>query len=308
VASLAAPFKVEIDGRPAPDRNEEVLLYQTILGTLPFTALAPGAPPALSDEYVERVVRYMQKATKEAKVNTSWIDASPAYDEAVNAFVRGALSAEPLLAMQSLARVVAYHGMWGALAQAVLKFASPGVPDTYQGTELWDDSLVDPDNRRPVDYALRARLLAELDARGHDRLALARELVGSAEDGRIKLYVTARALRSRGELPGVFGAESEYEPLAPSGPAAAHAVAFARRHGGDEIAVVVPRLTAKLMGGALERPTGGAWAGTEVSLRPGRYEDAFTGVVHDARGGAVSLASLFEDFPVAWLVRLGDSA
>jgi (1->4)-alpha-D-glucan 1-alpha-D-glucosylmutase len=304
-AEAAVPHRVELDGQPAPDPNEEYLFYQTVLGSLPFELLTGEAHA----RYVDRLVAYMRKATKEAKVNTSWIDANPDYDAALEAFVRASLAEGSALyaALGDLARVVAFHGMWASLAQATLKFMSPGVPDTYQGTEVWDFSLVDPDNRRPVDYALRAAMLEALRARRREGVALARELVATATDGRIKMLVTHVALNTRRMLPELFGARVAYAPLAAVGARAEHVVAFARRAGGREVVVVVPRLTARLAGGRLEAPVGEVWHGTSVPVAPGTFANLFTGEVLDAADrkgtGALALERVFAHFPVGILER-----
>ncbi|KYG04487.1 malto-oligosyltrehalose synthase [Sorangium cellulosum] len=329
-ASAAAPLKAEIEGRLAPDSNEEYLFYQTLLGSLPIEPLlgassGPRAPEgdALS-AYTDRLVDYMRKATKEAKVNTSWIDAQPEYDAAVEAFVRKAIaSADVLGALLPLARVVAYHGMWGSLSQTLLKLTSPGVPDIYQGNEVWDFSLVDPDNRRAVDYASREEALAEIRARwnGGD-LTLARELCAEARDGRIKLFVTHVALELRRRHPALFGADGAYAPRAVIGERETHVVAFARRDpkDGRSAVVIAPRFSARLLGGASAPPTGKVWAGTFVDVEPGIYTDLFTGAEIEASpsaslprdavatsepkdGAALPLDRVLSDFPVALLVR-----
>jgi maltooligosyltrehalose synthase len=206
----------------------------------------------------------MAKATKEAKVRTSWINPNEAYDTAVAEFVRAILdegrSAEFLRDFRALQRTVAHYGAFNSLAQTLLKLTVPGVPDTYQGNELWDLSLVDPDNRRPVDYAARERLLEELrrcvDAAlgaGQARAAhvfpplrdLACSLVDAKEDGRIKLYVTWRTLTFRREHAALFR-EGSYLPLEVAGELAEHVFAFARERDGACLIVAVPRLLARL--------------------------------------------------------------
>ncbi|WP_437736519.1 malto-oligosyltrehalose synthase [Sorangium sp. So ce1335] len=332
-AAAAAPLKAEIEGRVAPDSNEEYFFYQTLLGSLPIEALL-GAPEAARapegdalEAYTGRLVDYMRKATKEAKVNTSWIDAQPEYDAAVEAFVRKAIaSAQVMGALLPLARVVAYHGMWGSLSQTLLKLTSPGVPDIYQGNEVWDFSLVDPDNRRAVDYAAREKALAEVRSRwnGGDA-ALARELCAEARDGRIKLFVTHVALDLRRRCPALFGADGAYAPRAVTGEREAHVVAFSRRVEADTsnaraLVVIAPRFSARLLGGAVAPPIGKVWAGTSVDVEPGLYKDLFTGAeieasapassprdaapTSDPKGGAaLPLDRVLSDFPVALLVR-----
>jgi (1->4)-alpha-D-glucan 1-alpha-D-glucosylmutase len=314
LASMAAgtsAYRTELEGRTAPDRNEEYLFYQTLLGTWPDAArddVAPATPPA---EYVERMVAYMRKATKEAKANTSWIQDDPEYDAAVEAYVRGALSADARLGerLLPLAQIVAFHGMWSSLSQALLRFTSPGVPDIYQGTELWDDSLVDPDNRRPVDYVPRIATLRQLKSRRAEGVALAKELVSNAPDGRIKLFVTMVALDTRRQHFELF-ASGGYRPLETRGPKASHVVAFSRHTAQAEMVVVAPRLTAVMAAGGRVEPLGAAWG--ETALRyaaavPGttRLVDAFTGlevaVSEGAEGCVLRVADLLSCFPVALL-------
>jgi (1->4)-alpha-D-glucan 1-alpha-D-glucosylmutase len=251
----------------------------------------------------------MRKATKEAKVNTSWINANPEYDAALEAFVRGVLSPEGPFAshLAPLAVLCAYHGMWGALSQALLKLTAPGVPDIYQGNEMWDDSLVDPDNRRPVDYDVRAAALAEIRARRGEGAALAKELTQTAADGRIKLFVTLVALEARRNLREAFGPQGAYIPQAAVGPHAEHVVAFTRRAGEEEVVVVAPRLTAKLGGGRREPPLGAIWSETRLMIAEGRFTNLFTGEVVSAEerdgGTALLLDQVLADFPVALLSR-----
>ncbi|MGE5848998.1 MAG: malto-oligosyltrehalose synthase, partial [Candidatus Methylomirabilota bacterium] len=198
----------EVDGRPAPDRNEEYLLYQTLIGAWPLGPLQGEAFAV----FTARMQQYLLKAAKEAKVHTSWINPNEAYDEALQAFVARIL--EPGQANRFLADFVPFQefiarlGMVNSLAQTLIKITAPGVPDFYQGTEVWDFSLVDPDNRRPVDFVLRAALLAGLRERiaAGDLLSLARDLLDHWPDGRIKLYTIHRTLTCRRQAPDLFQA------------------------------------------------------------------------------------------------------
>jgi (1->4)-alpha-D-glucan 1-alpha-D-glucosylmutase len=303
--------KINLDGRLAPDRNEEYLLYQTLLGTWPFARLDATARAA----YIERIQSYMVKAVREAKVHTSWLNPNTAYDEAVRVFVAAILEDSPanrfLVDFQALWRKVAHFGIFNALSQTVLKLCSPGVPDIYQGNELWDFSLVDPDNRRPVDYDLRAWLLGELMAPA-DRAALARTLVDDREDGRIKLYLTHRALTYRRSHAELFR-EGRYQPLLVSAGANEQIVAFARSHGDAEVLVVAPRLLAKRLRDPAALPLGATAWGESALLVPGRserrYRNIFTDEISqaDERHGNVvlPLAKLFASFPVAVLELIG---
>jgi (1->4)-alpha-D-glucan 1-alpha-D-glucosylmutase len=246
-ARINASHRRAVHGDAAPDRNDEYLFYQTLLGVWP-----PGASAA-SPELVERLTAYARKAAREAKRHTSWLTHNAPYESALTAFVErvltGRTSARFLAAFLPFQARVAELGMVNSLAQLVLKLVSPGVADFYQGSELWDLSLVDPDNRRPVDYALRARLLGELDGAlagppSARRAALA-ERMATWGDGRIKLLVSAVLLRLRRRLESLFPGGT-YEPLDVRGRHAGHVIALARRHAGGALVAVVPRLVSAL--------------------------------------------------------------
>ncbi|MBV9410655.1 MAG: malto-oligosyltrehalose synthase, partial [Acidimicrobiia bacterium] len=279
------------------DPNTEYLLYQTLVGAHPLDA--------------DRAVEYMTKATKEAKVNTSWVEPNAEYDDALAAFIKELIGDEQFAA--DLAAFVApliTPGRINSLAQQLLKLTSPGVPDVYQGTEVWDLSLVDPDNRRPVDYSERRRLLAsEADPptawRDH------------ADSGLPKLLLTERALHLRRRLPSAFGAESTYEPLEVRGENADHVAAFLRRgHDGAAI-TVAPRLVyglARRQNASNVGPSGdlpgfsgvgssiGGVSG-DVNLPPGEWRSELTGAPLD--GGWISVSELCAEFPVALLSHEG---
>ncbi|HXO94798.1 MAG TPA: malto-oligosyltrehalose synthase, partial [Candidatus Acidoferrum sp.] len=219
---LNARFKHTLeDGRVAPDANEEYLIYQTIAGAWPWEMRSPDD----RQQFIERLQQYMTKALSEAKVNLSWVNPNEKYVVAVRSFIASILmpdrfGKEPrfVTALSLLMPALKVFGAVNSLAQLVLKVTSPGVPDFYQGSEMWDLSLVDPDNRRPVDYALRTHALDEMlrvaDIGGE--LALCREMTDTLEDGRIKLWTTHRALATRAELPEVFR-RGEYLPLTANG-------------------------------------------------------------------------------------------
>ncbi len=306
-AELNRACKVEVeDGVVAPDPNEEYLLYQTLVGAW------PGDP---GGDFRPRVQQYMRKALAEAKVHTSWISPNAEYEAAVAAFVDRILdpaaSAEFLADLAEFADRVAFFGRVNGLAQTLLRCTAPGVPDTYQGTEGWDLALVDPDNRRPVDYAARAGWLRDLDdraARGGRALCrLALELSRRPDDPRAKAFLTARALRCRRDRPDLF-ATGGYGPLSAAGAKAGHVFAFLRT--GDDGAaalVVLPRLPAGLVPDGDRLPLGRrVWGDTAVSLPEeyvgGRWANVFTGEVV-AAAGPVAVAEALGVFPVALLVR-----
>jgi (1->4)-alpha-D-glucan 1-alpha-D-glucosylmutase len=307
-------FRVPYRGGDAPDRNDEYFLYQTLLGAWPIEP----CPPDELKKFATRIQDYMQKAMHEAKVHTSWINPNREYDEAVSAFVAAILddskSARFLQDFRVFQRQLHHWGLFTSLAQALLKVTLPGVADVYQGGELWDFSLVDPDNRRPVDYALRQRMLSELKERlaveeGHRLPSLARDLTVAKDDGRIKLYVTYRALHCRRDHPGLF-AEGEYLPAQASGARQDYLFAFTRLLRGQRALVVVPRLLAELVhNGSL--PLGEeVWQDTRIILpaaRPGEHwTNLFTGEVltteEDAGRPVLPAALLFANFPVALLL------
>jgi (1->4)-alpha-D-glucan 1-alpha-D-glucosylmutase len=240
--SLNRDKKVELDGAEVPDANEEYLLYQTLVGAWPLEAMDGEA----HQHFVERIERYMEKALKEAKLHTSWINPYEAYDQGVKQFVREILRFHAdnrfladLLRFQAR---IAQAGMWNSLAQTLLKITSPGVPDFYQGTELWDFSLVDPDNRRPVDFAQRVLLLEELQRlESKGLVSLVRDLVARPQDGRIKLYVTSKTLNVRRAQHNLF-TQGAYVPLTASGARQDHVVAFARHVDNHWAVVAIPRL------------------------------------------------------------------
>ncbi|MFO0887510.1 MAG: malto-oligosyltrehalose synthase [Isosphaeraceae bacterium] len=314
---LNAPHRGQINGQPVPDRNEEYLLYQTLIGAWPIGMRDPGE----SERFVERIQEYMKKALYEAKVHTSWTDPHEEYDAALRRFIDRIL--DPGLGGAFLEDFRAFQGRIGSLgllnslAQTLLKLTCPGVPDTYQGTELWDFSLVDPDNRRPVDYGLRRKMLDELDrdisaGRG-DMRALARRLVEDKEDGRIKLYITSLALRCRRDRPGLFST-GEYLPLAVEGEYADTLFAFARRDESRWAIIAVPRFMSRLIPDTgPQRSCDESWGGINLRLDgipPGiRWKNLFTGTLSTTQERSrdrpvIPATELFEDFPVAMLLSV----
>ncbi len=264
MARAAQPFKTARDGGSAPDAGESTC------STRPCSAPGPTAPPARPRPTWTASPCYMRKATKEAKVNTSWVDADPAYDAAIEGFVRGLLgdsaAARAFLdALLPLAQQVAFFGRFGSLAQLVLKLGAPGVPDFYQGSELWDDSLVDPDNRRPVDFALRRRASPiSWRARARDPAgARARPLRFGRADQALRDPGRPRAAAA---LPRGLRRGERLRADPRRGPGADHLVAFARTGGGAVIIVVAARLVARRMGGRLAPPVGSVWSDARLLL------------------------------------------
>ncbi len=284
-----------VDGAAVPGANTEYLIYQTLVGAWPIDA--------------ERLSAYLMKAVHEAKSHTSWINPNPKYDEALRRFAqaivdrhRAAAFLDDLVAFQAR---IAHFGALYSLAQTLIKITAPGVPDFYQGTELWDLSLVDPDNRRPVDWKLRQRLLGELEhalATTDDRAALAHDLWVHQDDARVKLFLVREALGLRRARPAVF-ATGAYRPLESRGALAEHVCAFARVSDGAAAITVVPRLLARRGGDA--PPLGSDyWNDTilEVPAECGiRFTNVFTG--ESLEGDTLPLGRVFARFPVGLLER-----
>jgi (1->4)-alpha-D-glucan 1-alpha-D-glucosylmutase len=319
----------------APSRNDEYLLYQTLIGAWdeedkgtggqedkenPLDTAMPAPKdhprtPAPTPTFIARITEYMHKATKEAKVHTSWVNPDEAYDNAVRSFVERVLDTKKrnvfLESFVPFQRRVAYFGRFNALSQLLLKLTAPGVPDIYQGCELWNLSLVDPDNRRPVDYAVRQQMLNDLRERSvsAERIALLSELVEQAADGRIKLFATWQLLELRRRQPELFTA-GDYQPLTVSGPQTANVVAFSRATAAAQMVAVAPRLVYSLLAGN-ERPPHGpeVWGDSWLPLAqfpPGTaLRNLFSNetlVVGEQEGVAgLPMAEVLAHFPVALL-------
>ena len=264
---MNAPFRT---GK-YPDRNTEYFLYQTMVGAWPISK--------------DRLIAYMEKAMREAKQQTSWTQPNKEFEEALKVFIERILESQAFVSeLERFVGRVLEAGRANSLAQTLLKYTAPGVPDTYQGSELWDLSLVDPDNRRPVDYDLRRGMLAELQS-GMD----VDEIMRRMDSGMPKLHVVHNALRFRRQHPECFGAEAAYTPIAAEGSKIDHLIAYLR---GDSVAVVVPRWPLRLSGN---------WAATTLELPPGQWRNIFTGEA--LMGGRQRVGPLLRRFPVALLTR-----
>ncbi|HEX6465134.1 MAG TPA: malto-oligosyltrehalose synthase, partial [Vicinamibacterales bacterium] len=304
-----------VDGEPAPDRNDEYRFYQVLIG-----AWAGGDRPA--DDFVERIQAYMLKSIKEAKLHSSWINPFEAYENAVTAFVqrvlRGREASRFLAAFAPLQQRVERCGRINSLAQVVLKTASPGVPDFYQGSELWDLSLVDPDNRRAVDFDERQRRLSEvtrvLALPPAERRAPLAELLQNGGDGTIKLLVTAAGLRLRSSEPRLF-LDGDYLPLETETTVPAGAIAFARALAGgdgapDRVAIVIaPHLAARITDAEHPVPVGDLWKTSRVHLPAAiaglTYRDVFTSAeivpVRSGERAWLFVGQVLETLPVSLL-------
>jgi len=257
-----------------PDRNMEYFIYQTLIGAWPLP--------------VERAQEYFLKAAREAKQHTAWTSSNAEYEDALRNFVEAVLRDQGFVSdLEQFVDGVKEAGRVNSLAQTLMKHTAPGVPDLYQGAELWDLSLVDPDNRRPVDYSTRRRLLAEIKSMAPHQAAA--EAMRRADEGLPKLWTIHRALCVRRERPHCFNEDADYRPLKVSGPKMCHAIGYLRR---GEVATVVPRLVKTL---------NGDWQQTVVELPEGRWTNQLTGA--GVQGGRVDMAKLLQDFPAALLTR-----
>jgi (1->4)-alpha-D-glucan 1-alpha-D-glucosylmutase len=299
--------KQHVKGLEAPDRNDEYFLYQSLIGAMPLIEDS-------QDGFVERVKDYMIKAVREAKVHTGWLKPDTDYEEAFMAFIEKILEpseANPFLCdFRSWAREVARLGALNSLSQTLLKLTCPGAPDLYQGSELWDLHFVDPDNRRPVDFALRRKFLAEIKRRENERPDdFLTEILANWQDGRVKLFLIYKALNLRQRLKDVFQ-DGRYIPLSLSGTAANHICAFARSKDTCWAVVAVPRLpTGVFLSG--DGPLGrqGAWGDTLLLLpdeSPATWLNPITGralrAADTGEGRNFFYArDIFADFPVALL-------
>jgi (1->4)-alpha-D-glucan 1-alpha-D-glucosylmutase len=297
----------QIGGQAAPDRNEEMFIYQTLLGAWPLDQRElPPFPGRMRD--------YILKAAREAKVHTRWVRQNPKQEKALQDFVTAITKFDKrnlfLADFEAFQQKIAYFGMLNALGQTLIKITSPGVPDIYQGCELWDLRLVDPDNRRAVDYVIRSKVLAECEERSQSQeraREFTDELVSSWQDGRIKLYLVWKVLNFRRQNPSLF-LEGSFEPLEVKGQRAKNVFAFARRHGNSSVVVVAPKWLAHAKAPMNQRGMRKFWSNTEILMPEGLRNDWV-----DLLGGPrlplgdaghrneLRVAELLGDFPVACL-------
>jgi (1->4)-alpha-D-glucan 1-alpha-D-glucosylmutase len=311
---LNRSLRIEFGGRRAPSRPDEYVLYQTLVGAWPVALVGDdGGWPSGIDEFRRRIKQYFIKAVREAKTVSSWTDQDELYEKGCLAFVDTILDENGNHAFlgdcRAFVRRVACAAMLNGLSQTVLKCCSPGVPDIYQGTEFWDLNLVDPDNRRTVDFAARRRALAALSgAEAAQGLtpATVRRLLRHWPDGHIKLHILRRCLQVRQARSALF-VEGSYEPLTVRGEHAHHVVAFARRHQGDVAVIAAGRLFAALQSRD-DDPTALRWGDSALqfdALGQTDLVDAFAGrrIAVEMAGATaeIPLGSLFETLPVAVL-------
>ncbi|MEJ2703733.1 MAG: hypothetical protein P8Z79_14960 [Sedimentisphaerales bacterium] len=314
-------LKSDCHGSEAPDPNDEYLLYQTLIGAMPFD-------PGQIQGFRERIKQYMIKVVREAKEHSSWIERDEQYEQACEEFVERILS--PSISPEfwsdflPFQKRIATYGIFNSLSQTLLKMTSPGVPDFYQGSELWDLNLVDPDNRRLVDFEKRKKILDEIRERAYVASSpkagsgFLNELLQTREDGRIKLFLIYRVLNMRRQRAELFE-KGEYEPLKAEGQYGKHVVVFLRRWRDQSAIVITPRFLTSLIGDG-ELPLGtNVWQDTEISwpahgrhppgsnrdspaLDTGRWQNVISGESTEIRG-SVPVGRLLARFPVSLLVK-----
>jgi len=310
-SKLNRPLKSQLGERLAPTKNDEYAFYQNLLGSWPSTLLAGG----VRREFIRRITEYMLKAIRESKEHTSWMNPNESYEKAMVRFVEGSLAEENGAFINDFLAFhldISWFGMLNSLSQVLLKLAAPGVPDIYQGNELWRYCLVDPDNRRPVDFQKRRVLLNDLLERlaadpGEKSLFL-QELLDNPEDGRAKMVSTAIALRFRNSWKNVFE-QGDYLPLEVQGEKQLHLCAFARKSGERMVIAAVPRLCCNLLQGKRIFPLNDSvWGDTAILLPPDFAGVAFQNVFSDERlqtaaedGPTLKASQVFSSWPVGLL-------
>jgi (1->4)-alpha-D-glucan 1-alpha-D-glucosylmutase len=310
--ALNAKNRKVVEGEVAPDRNEEMHIYQTLAGAWPLNS-------EVFPQFRTRMTEYIRKANREAKVHTRWTNPQLEREASIEAFVNSLTSPASSNRFRrefvTFHEKIAYFGAINGLAQLLMKLTAPGVPDIYQGGELWDLHLVDPDNRRAVDYEVRKKILNQMERqcqRGMNSASYVEEIVSSWRDGRIKFFTTWKTATFRRECPQLF-LDGSYGALKVTGKRARNVFAFARFDGKRFAIVVVPKWLAASKAPMTQRPMRGFWANTAVVL-PEKLRHAckniFTEETMEAgrsHAGKLRVASLLSDFPVACLRAMNTS-
>ncbi|MBD1822629.1 malto-oligosyltrehalose synthase [Cyanobacteria bacterium FACHB-DQ100] len=284
-------YKIQHKKASMPSANDEYAFYQTLVGAYPFQE-------SEMDGFVDRVEQYAIKSIREAKVSTAWLRPNSAYEEACTNFVKAILADDQFLKeFLPFQQKISHYGIFNSLSQALIKITSPGIPDFYQGTELWDLSLVDPDNRRPVDFTIREAFLDAMQAAAPS--ALMPKLLEKPEDGQVKLFLTLQALKVRNQFKSVF-LSGEYIPLEATGKFKDHIIAFARKDAGQMVVTIAPRFFTRLIQ-PNQLPIGEIWADTAIELPASGWKNAISETEHT--GSTIALKDALKDFPVALLTH-----
>ncbi|MDG5815960.1 malto-oligosyltrehalose synthase [Chitinispirillales bacterium ANBcel5] len=301
-ARINKNFKKKIKGELLPDGNDEIFLYQTLLGSWPFEQ-------ANFEQFIERIQAYTLKAAREAKVHTEWIKPDEEFENILRDFINSVLDRQLNKSFFDIfipfQEKIAWYGVRNSLSQLILKCCSPGVPDLYQGTELWDLNLVDPDNRRPVDYDLRSSMLSDIAImEEQDYCDFLTKSLSHPENGAVKLFLLHQLLKLRNSCPTLFECGS-YAPLRIEGEHKNHLVAFSRHHNDQYLIAVVPRLLTNVyqQNSSLSN-SDQVWSTTAVEVPasfPNHFKNVLTGKSVDVVGADSTVGELFKDFPGAVL-------
>jgi len=306
--SLNKTKKVTLDSLLVPDANEEYLLYQTLIGSWPYS-FTDDQEKTL---YVQRIQRYMQKALKEAKIHTSWINPNHEYEEAVDAFINRILDQQhenPFLThFQKFVTLIQKAGIWNSLSQLLLKMTAPGIPDFYQGSELFEFTLVDPDNRQPVNFAIQQEKLRMIQENSKINLSLTQQkFVQNIEEGSLKLFLIWRVLNFR-KLQKILFEEGDYVPLNVEGEMAKHLVAFQRSYGKKQCIVIVARFFYLLLKKSPDLDPSRMGENTRVNLSfmlQGSWMDVISGRLFNFEGiQKLTISQVFENYPFILLTNL----
>lgn len=291
---LNDPIKPLAGDVKVPDKNEEYLIYQTLIGSWPFNHSPDG-------NYLNRINQYMMKALREAKIHTSWTDPNEEYEKGIFTFIekilKEDLNPEFVIDFRKFIQPLIKAGIYNALSQLILKMTAPGVPDLYQGNELWTLTLVDPDNRHNVDFNDRLAGLETLEKAQHEPARLVAHLMETPENGLIKMYLTMRILNFRKRDPLLFQ-EGDYIPLLAEGRHADHVVAFCRKTPSHHAIIVTGRFFSILSQD--KPPIGEVWTGTYLQLPnglEGNYQDLLTGQTFQSQGRKLDLSLIFTHLP-----------
>ncbi|MGL5080820.1 MAG: malto-oligosyltrehalose synthase [Microcoleaceae cyanobacterium] len=299
--------KVEEDGQLVPDGNDEYFLYQTLVGAYPF--LEEDYP-----EFIERIKQYVIKAIREAKVHTAWLRPDSTYEEGFMEFIDQILCPsgdnEFLVTFRPFQQKIAFYGIFNSLSQTLLKMTSPGLPDFYQGTELWDLSLVDPDNRRPVDFQQRLSFLQEIKRRCRTGIkGLIEDLMTTWEDGRLKLFLITKVLGVRKKYLGIFQ-KGHYQPLTVTGKHKGHIIAFARTYGESAAITISPRFLSHVTQASLFPLGESVWEDTAVEIPSQFINRTWREVIADQdipESSHVLVGQILQSFPAALLITVTET-
>jgi len=292
-------YKTEYNGRHLPDKNDEYFLYQTLIGAFPFEETP-------DDNFVKRIRDYAIKVVREAKVYTAWVKPDVTYENAFLRFIEKILSASDtnlfLNDLIEFQKYISYSGIFNSLSQTLIKMTVPGIPDFYQGSELWDLNLVDPDNRRPVDFAGREELLNFIDNNQKDKNKLFEYLLSDMKNGAVKLYLIRKVMAARRRYPTLFN-EGKYSHINSSGEFGKNVISFMRKNENHIAVIIAPRFITEVTE-QNKLPLGKKiWENTfiRVPFETDKLENVITDAITGG-GTTLQIGEILKEFPVALLI------